>query len=158
TVHPEHVSTSALRFVDTAIATGKTAAEVLAALARAVGMSEPPATNLQPENGEALIWFTGDARPPLLVRTQPAKAERRRHRRSYAEGELPDDRSFYFRGPESRLRLRAHNLMMFLQLAEGVDDDTWLFHLRNGDYSRWFEDVIKDPDLAKAVRLVERNG
>jgi hypothetical protein len=27
---------------------------------------------------------------------------------------------------------------MCLQIAAGVDDDTWLSHLRRGDYSRWF--------------------
>jgi len=27
---------------------------------------------------------------------------------------------------------------MFLQIAAGVDDDTWLSHLRRGDYSLGF--------------------
>jgi hypothetical protein len=31
------------------------------------------------------------------------------------------------------------NLKTFLQLAEGVDDETWMLDLRNGDYSAWFE-------------------
>jgi hypothetical protein len=38
--------------------------------------------------------------------------------------------SFYFRGPDDKLKLRAQNLAVFVQLAEGVDDETWLFHLR----------------------------
>jgi len=46
----------------------------------------------------------------------------RRHTRKYAEGELDEDRSFYFRGPEGRLNLRAQNLALFLQIAEGVDN------------------------------------
>ena len=91
------------------------------------------------------------------MRIHAAKAERRRHRRNYAEGELSPDQSFYFRGPESKLHLRAQNLITFQQLAEGVDDDTWLFHLRRQDYSRWFEDMIKDPDLAKAAAAIEQN-
>jgi hypothetical protein len=35
-----------------------------------------------------------------------------------------------------------------VQIAHGVDDETWLFHLRNGDIPQWFRDVIKDPELA----------
>jgi len=44
---------------------------------------------------------------------------------------------------------------MFLQVAEGVDDATWLHHLRAGDYSRWFQDDIKDEDLADEVAAFE---
>jgi hypothetical protein len=67
---------------------------------------------------------------------------------------LIPERSFYFRGPEGKLRLRAHNLVLFVELAAGVDDDTWLFHLRNGDYARWFEAEIGDRDLADEARRV----
>jgi hypothetical protein len=34
------------------------------------------------------------------------------------------DKSFFFRGPDAALYLRAQNLSTFLQLAEGVDDAT----------------------------------
>jgi hypothetical protein len=77
--------------------------------------------------------------------------------RKYAEGELPPERRFVFRGPEGKLNLDAKNLIVFLQLAEGVDAETWLYHLRRGDYSRWFHDVIKDPGLAVDGEAVERN-
>jgi HAD superfamily hydrolase (TIGR01484 family) len=157
TVHPENVSVAGLRSVDTVIATGDSAEEVLRAFARRIGIDAPPAVDLQPEGGQALVWCAGEGKQPIPVTTQTAKAERRRHRRNYAEGELPEDRSFYFRGPESRLRLKAQNLMMFLQLADGVDDETWEFHLRRGDYSHWFEEMIKDPDLANVARSVEKN-
>ena len=82
--------------------------------------------------------------------------ERRRHVRKYAEGELPPDRSFYFVGPEGKLKLRAQNLQMFTQMADGVDDETWLFHLKAGDYSRWFRERIKDETLAAEAEQVER--
>ena len=72
-------------------------------------------------------------------------------------GQLPPDRSFYFRGPDQRLNLKAHNLQMFVLLADGVDDDTWTYHLRNGEYSRWFRESVKDPELAEAVEHVERD-
>jgi hypothetical protein len=75
--------------------------------------------------------------------------------RKYAAGELGPDKSFYFRGPEEKLNLRAQNLQMFLQVADGVDDGTWLHHLRQGDYSRWFRGAIKDPELAEEAARIE---
>jgi hypothetical protein len=84
-----------------------------------------------------------------------SRIERQRHRRKYAEGELPPERSFYFRGPDGKLNLRAQNLIVFCQLAEGVDDATWLHHLRQGDYSRWMEAAIKDPSLAQMIQQIE---
>ncbi|HWP46539.1 MAG TPA: hypothetical protein VNM22_05215 [Candidatus Limnocylindrales bacterium] len=45
--------------------------------------------------------------------------------------------------------------MLFIQLAERVDDTTWLYHLQRGDYSRWFREAIKDEDLATEVSHIE---
>ncbi len=94
----------------------------------------------------------------MLVESRLAKAERRRHQRNYAEGELSPEQSFYFRGPENKLNLRAQNLSTFLQLADGIDDETWLFHLKRGDYSNWFDNTIKDADLAQAARQIEKES
>jgi hypothetical protein len=46
-------------------------------------------------------------------------------------------------------------LNIFLQLAGGVDDATWLHHLRAGDYSRWLGASIKDDNLAAEVSAIE---
>jgi hypothetical protein len=70
-----------------------------------------------------------------VFRYAPSTVERRRHIRKYAEGRPGEDKSFYFRGPERALNLRAHNLLLFPQLDDGVDDATWLHHLRQGDYA-----------------------
>jgi hydroxymethylpyrimidine pyrophosphatase-like HAD family hydrolase len=161
TVHPEHVSGAALAFVDVLIATGKAATETLVefALAAHVGAPhEPPA--MPPEPGQALVWFPKrqPGKSATMVQTLRAKAERRRHKRNYAQGELSPEQSFYFRGPEGKLNLRAQNLMTFLQVGEGVDEETWLYHARRGDYSRWFETMIKDEELAASAREIERNG
>jgi hypothetical protein len=92
------------------------------------------------------------------VRVFPARTEHKRHVRKYAEGELGPDRSFYFRGPDNRLNLRAQNLRLFLQVADGIDDDTWLHHLRQRDYSRWIREAMKDEDLANDVAGIENAG
>jgi hypothetical protein len=36
-----------------------------------------------------------------------------------------------------------------------VDDETWMHHLRQGDYSQWFRDAIKDNELAADAAQVE---
>jgi hypothetical protein len=64
--------------------------------------------------------------------------------------------SFYFRGPHGKHNLKAQNLFIFSQLAEGIDEETWLYHLQRGDYSRWFREVIKDESLAEEARITER--
>jgi hypothetical protein len=40
-------------------------------------------------------------------------------------------------------------------LADGVDDATWLYHLRRGDYSQWFREAIKDEALAMEAEAIE---
>ena len=109
------------------------------------------------EAGTALLWNKVAGGEPTLVRLEPSRTERRRHLRKYAEGELPEDRSFFFRGPEGKLNLRAHNLILFMDLGDGVDDETWLFHLRRGEVSQWLRRGIKDEELARQAALIERN-
>jgi hypothetical protein len=100
----------------------------------------------------------GQARKGLQKITLPRpKAQQTRHVRKHAEGELGEDKSFYFRGPNGSLNLRAQNLITFLQMAEGVDEQTWMHHLRLGEYSHWFGDAIKDDELADETRAVEQN-
>ena len=41
------------------------------------------------------------------------------------------------------------------KIVAGVDDRTWEYHLRAGDYSRWFRDKIKDFELASEVADIE---
>jgi hypothetical protein len=109
------------------------------------------------ENGEVLLWSRAQWSGQRL-RLVPSRAEHRRHLRKYAEGELPVESSFFFRGPEGKLNLRAQNLVLFMQLADGVDDATWTYHLRQGDYTRWFREQIKDDALAQGAATLERSG
>jgi hypothetical protein len=155
TVHPDHVSPAALNPVDIIIAVGKTPVQSFASFAQTLQIPVPQEAKVDLQPGEALVWFRGKDEAPIHVRTIPGKEDRRRHVRQYAEGEFSPHQSFYFRGPEARLNLRAHNLATFLQLAEGIDEDTWNFHLRRGDYSHWFREMVKDDELAKDAALVE---
>lgn len=155
TVHPDQVSPRVLGAVDVALAVGREPDKTLGMLADATGVPRPEVATVQLRAGDALVWWRASDRPPFVVRTIPPKAEHRRHVRKYAAGELPAGQHFFFRGPGGRLNLRAQNLAIFVQIAEGVDDETWLHHLRRGGYSDWFRRVIKDDELADEAAAVE---
>lgn len=161
TVHPELLSPTLLERIDTVVAVGPGARESLRVFAHRQGLAVPAISSQGTEaeshelaSGEVWLWMPREAGAPRRVRVDPCRTERLRHSRKYAEGELPPDRSFYFQGVEGRMNLRAQNLMLFLQIGEGVDDETWKFHLRRGDYERWFRESIKDETLAAAAARV----
>ena len=156
-VSPNLVAPSVLRALDTLIVLGQKPREMLREFADANRSTTPGDVPEALESGTALLWNKSAADASTLLRLEPSRTERRRHLRKYAEGELPEDRSFYFRGPEGKLNLRAHNLILFMDLADGVDDDTWLFHLRKGEISQWLRQGIKDDQLAAQATAVERN-
>jgi hydroxymethylpyrimidine pyrophosphatase-like HAD family hydrolase len=155
TVHPDWVAAPVLARIDSVVSVGSAPEETLKAFASAAGFELPELT-VQPENGEVTVWRPNSSLPPQPLSVIPARLEHQRHQRKYAAGDLGVEYSFYFRGPTGKLNLRAQNLTLFNQLAEGIDDETWLFHLREEHYSRWFRDVIKDDELATAARAVER--
>jgi HAD superfamily hydrolase (TIGR01484 family) len=151
TVHPDALAPVVRESIDAVAALGEAPREVFAAMGVAV-----PAELPRLESGQAMLHCgVGE---PFIASVPPSQSERRRHQRKYAKGELGPDRSFYFRGPGNRLNLRAQNLITFLQLGEGVDEETWLHHLRAGDYSQWLANCIKDDELARDVRAIEREA
>lgn len=154
TTDPRHLSASALGVVRTLITVGPSAPQVLEHFCRAVGIGVPPPP-VELEDDTVLVWDRFSDAPPQRVAVGKAKGTHRRHTRKYAEGQLGEDKSFYFRGAAGALNLRAFNLATFLQLAQGVDDDTWLFHLGRGDYARWFRDAIKDDALAAEAQAAQ---
>lgn len=156
TVEPEHISAEALQGIDYLLALGGEAGRAVAAFCKALGEPAPLLFGQTPDRGQALFW-SRRAQGLRLVSTIHPRREHQRHSRKYAEGELGEDKSFYFRGPDGALNLRAQNLALFVQIAEGVDDRTWLHHLRAGDYSRWLRDKIKDDELADEVAIIEHD-
>ena len=158
TVHPESVAPPVLRMVSALLAIGEQPARRVRDFAALVGAPPPAAPELDRlPRGQALYWRTGQPEA-FVIHTERPKAERTRHSRKYAEGNLGPDRSFYFRGPTGKLNLKAHNLFLFLQLADGVDDETWTYHLARGDYGRWLRGEVKDAELADEVDQVSRTA
>jgi haloacid dehalogenase-like hydrolase/CobQ/CobB/MinD/ParA nucleotide binding domain len=155
TVEPAQLDSRALRLMKRLIVVGASAKETIAQFCQAAGIHLAEFDQLDtPADDEALFWPIDSA--PMRIKPLLGERESRRHRRKYAKGELGPEHSFYFRGADLKLNLRAHNLQAFVRLAKGLDDATWLFHLRRGDYSRWFTDIIKDSELAQEARKVER--
>ena len=159
TVHPDKVARAIMSSINGVIAIGPDPAAVISQFSAGAGKDLPPvrlpASSSEP--GEAIVWMIHESSGPMKIIVEPAKVELRRHRRKYAAGELGADKSFYFRGPQKKLNLRAQNMNLFAQLAEGVDDETWNFHLKNADYSRWLRESVKDREIADEVAAIERN-
>jgi hypothetical protein len=105
----------------------------------------------------AIAWWRGVSAPEWFKRLPP-KSEHQRHRHGYLEGDMDEEHRFHFRGPHNELNLPAQNLRMFTQLGGGVDDETWLYHLRKGDYERWFREIINDESLANRAAMLSHNG
>lgn len=153
-VGPNSVLQPALRSLDMLIVLGEQPKQMLREFAAAADEAPPDIPDEPLPPGTALLWRRGDAAAER-VQIAAGQIERKRHLRKYAEGELPPDRSFYFRGHDAQLNLRAYNLLLFMDLADGVDDATWQFHLERCDYSQWVRMAIKDEELAQAIAEVE---
>jgi hydroxymethylpyrimidine pyrophosphatase-like HAD family hydrolase len=157
TTDPSRLAAVALAAVRTVVGVGENAHQLIAEFCDSVGEAAPSVGQI-PDDMQVVVWTRDSMEAPRLVAIGKPREEHLRHTRKYAEGRLGEDKSFYFNGPARLLNLRAHNLATFLQLAQGVDDETWLFHLRRGDYTRWFRDSINDNDLAEEVESLESSG
>lgn len=155
TVHPDRIASAVLAPIDIAVAIGSAPEETLERFARAATkrLAWPPDLFCGPD--QVVAWVAGDGAPPFAMHPEPPHAERIRHFRKYAEGDLRWH-SFYFRGPEGRQNLKAQNLMIFCQIAEGIDEETWMYHLHRGDYSGWFRHGVRDDFLAEEAERIER--
>ncbi len=155
---PNLIAPSVLEHVDTIIILGDKPAEMLQQFTEANGLAPVQVPVEVVEKGSAMVWSKSQRDAPKVARVEPSQTERKRHLRKYAEGSLPEDRSFYFRGPEGKLRLRAPNLILFMDLADGVDDETWLFHLKKQEVSQWFRKGIRDESIADEVASIEQQS
>ena len=154
TVRPDALSKRVIACVDRMMAVGSEAGEAVAQFCHAAGVPAPDAPATVP-TGEMLTLSTRDGAVLRHMTVIPGTGTRRRHLRKYAEGKLGEDKSFFFRGPGGALSLRATNLVMFVQMGDGVDEATWQFHRQQGDYSRWTELSIKDRELTAEIAAIE---
>ncbi|MBV8151483.1 MAG: HAD hydrolase family protein, partial [Candidatus Eremiobacteraeota bacterium] len=161
TTRPELVAQESLSSLDVVLAVGDDPRATIESARKIISSKDPPAEVSRDHvpSGRMIVWRRDDPARAVAIETFRSEAEHVRHLRKYAEGELAEEKSFYFTGPHNKQRLRAQNLMIFAQLAEGVDDETFRYHLKRHDYSRWICDAIGDEDLGEAVKAIEtENG
>ena len=164
TVHPKSVSRALLDAINCVIAIGPEPGAVIQEVNEGAGknwsrpgQAEPGQSSPEMRSGQMLVWQLPESNHPAKVILELPKAELRRHKRKYAAGELGQDKSFYFRGAEGKLNLRAQNLNLFAQIAEGVDEETWVHHLKRNDYSLWLREAVKDNVVADEIALIEQD-
>ena len=159
TVHPNRVAPAILSMVDVAIAVGPSPLATLREFGTSSGKLPFSLLSDQLTNpdGDVTCWLVHSGQDPFRMHVTHGKMERIRHFRKYAVGDLKWH-SFWFRGPYNKHNLSAPNLALFCHIGRGIDEETWLFHLRRGDYSRWIQDSVKDKDLAEFVRQVEKRS
>jgi len=156
TLLPSNLPDTILKTVDIVMAVGNEPEHIIQDFCKVIGEEPPVFDPIVLERGTALVWMRHQSGPPVKVKLPDNRSAHRRHSRKYAEGELSPERSFYFRGPENKLHIRAQNVFLFLQIAEGVDEDTVMHHLKRGDYSVWFTEHAKDAEVGREVRALEQ--
>jgi HAD superfamily hydrolase (TIGR01484 family) len=154
TTNPGLISPAFLQRVNIAIIMGELPDRSMAEFASLITAPMEIPENIRLQKGEALVWRKDQERI-FPIRSEMPVTLLHRHKRKYANGDMGPD-SFYFRGPKKKLNLKANNLMTFIQMATGVDDETWLYHLREHDYSKWFKNAVNDEDLAINAQKIEK--
>lgn len=151
---PHALHPSTLSKVGAVITLGKDAMYPIELYCNALKMPLPEGIPILGEN-EIAVWERDTGKPPYKAKFKLPGQLMQRHKKKYAHGDMSYN-SFVFTGPENKQRLVANNLMMFVHLAEGIDADTWMYHLHRSDFSRWFQHTVHDPELAEAGREAER--
>ena len=154
TVSTEGMNEAVLNKITLLISTGDDAANALQQFSRFRNIQLHAHTVTPLDKGQAWVWNIENGDKPVLIKTGTPVHVQQRHKKKYATGDM-DYNSFYFRGPEDKLNLKAYNLMIFIQIASGVDDETWLYHLQRKDYSNWLRNSVHDKELADLVDAVE---
>ena len=155
TLDPACIAVPVLKLMNAVIVVGDDPGRPLNAFGTSTGLQVPTLEDTQ-EKGQAILWRLGNE--PIRFQVAECETPRTRHSRKYAEAVLTPDRSFYFRGPGQKLNLRASNLITFVQMMEGVDDETFSYHLRNREFSAWFRENIKNAELADETERIERSS
>ena len=89
TVHPEAISTDALRLVTAVIALGPKAKGVIKTFCKETGFQAPKDIP-SPKGDRVLFWRPHDGKTPFTVKAIEPAQSLKRHSRKYAEGELDE--------------------------------------------------------------------
>ncbi len=157
TLSPDQVNKKLIQQADMQVLVGDNPQEALHKFGQ---VQEFPAENISINalpKGEAWIWNLQPGAKPFVITLTKPQHLLQRHKKKYATGDMKGN-SFYFTGPERKLNLKAQNLAFFSQVAEGIDDETWMFHLKRNDYSNWIRNAVGDRELADLVLKEEKHN
>jgi hydroxymethylpyrimidine pyrophosphatase-like HAD family hydrolase len=155
-ISTEGMNEAVLNKITLLISMGDDAAKAIGEFSsfRNIQLKENAVTPLQ--KGQAWVWDVAAGTEPVLIKTGTPVHLQQRHKKKYATGDM-DYNSFYFRGPENKLNLKAYNLVVFTQMASGIDEETWRYHLIRKDYSNWLRNSVHDEELASLVDDIEND-
>jgi GTPase SAR1 family protein len=153
TTKPDLICHSFLKRINIAMTIGELPDQAMSTFAALTGRDIAIPENVVFNIGEILVWQKGGNDARLFKSDMPIQFLFR-HKRKYATGDMAEN-SFIFKGPDHKLNLKANNLLTFIQMAEGIDDETWIYYLQRKDYSKWFRNSIKDEELARLAEKVE---
>ena len=152
---PDAMCSDILEQVGMVITIGDEAAYPIEQFCKIKKISAPKKTP-KLKQGEACIYdLEEDKTVPYVIKINEPRQLQQRHKRKYATGDMGDN-SFTFTGKARKLKLKANNLIMFVHIAEGIDDATWKFHLSNGDFINWFRNTVHDDELADIAQQTEK--
>ena len=156
TTKPDLVNHDFLKRINTMITMGDLPGQTMAEFTSLTNTEIKVKKDLFIEKGEVLVWQKTINVTVVVTCSIPGHLLQR-HKRKYATGDMGYN-SFYFRGPENKLNLKANNLHAFIQMGSGVDDETWLYHLKRNDYINWFRNAVKDESLADGADKIENEN
>jgi hypothetical protein len=143
TVHPDHLAPAVLAPIDMVFAIGPSPEETLKRFAGAGAQHFAWPEGVVYVPGSLVAWFVGVDQLPFRCRLNPpvrsAFATIASTLRATCNGTAST-----FADRTTGTILKAQNLEIFAQIAEGISDSTWMFHLRRSDYSLGFRDAIRD--------------
>lgn len=150
---PKNLNSSIFRFIDTVFVIGDEPAQLLSDFADRKGANNNFTSVLPLPKGKVWVWE--ESKPePYIIETKKPKHLNKRHIGKYATGDMKYN-AFIFTGPKNKTHLRATNALLFAHMAEGIDDETWDYHLKRHDYSKWFANSLHDDKLAEMAKEVE---
>ena len=155
TTQPDLLCPNFLKRIDTVLAMGHLPGQTMASFAKITGDEITLSDISAFQKREVLVWQKKTNQVFVIKSSEPGQFLMR-HKRKYASGDMYAN-SFYFTGPSRKLNLKANNLMIFIQMASGIDDETWLYHLHRHDYSKWFRNSVNDPKLSLRSEEIENN-
>jgi hydroxymethylpyrimidine pyrophosphatase-like HAD family hydrolase/energy-coupling factor transporter ATP-binding protein EcfA2 len=149
---PRHLQQEVLTGVETVVAVGGAARDLIDEAARAIGTTPPSAR--ADADWDAVAWRIANGRVSSFE-PLPARHRRRRHSTKMLTGDVGDGERLVITGPDDSLSLDVRNLSEMVRIAEGVDHSTWSHHRERHDWSRWVRDALDDDDLADAIEEIE---